>query len=247
MILITGATGWLGQRLVLALQHQYPTIPIRALIRTEEPIPSSWAGKIECVAGDLTKPDSLAPFFQQVEEGVLFHCAGIIHPHRVSDFYRVNQHGTHALLTVASQAKVKRAVVVSSNSPCGCNPHPQHRFDESSPYHPYMHYGRSKMMMEQVVHKIAQTHNLETVIIRAPWFYGPGQPDRQVTFFRMIQEGKVPLLGKGNNQRSMAYVDDLANGLILAAYSSHAVGQTYWIADEHPMIWPPLSTPSNKC
>jgi len=234
MILITGATGWLGQRLILSVQDQYPTLPIRVLIRPGEPIPSSWAGRIEWVAGDLTNPDSLSAFFGQAEGGILFHCAGVIHPRRVADFYRVNQHGTRTLLTLASQAKVKRAVVVSSNSPCGCNPHPHHRFDESSPYHPYMHYGRSKMLMEQVVHEIAQTHALETVIIRAPWFYGPGQPDRQVTFFRMIQEGRVPLLGKGDNQRSMAYVDELANGLVLAAYSPKAAGQTYWIADEQP-------------
>ena len=40
---------------------------------------------------------------------------------------------------------------MSSNSPMGTNPDRQHRFDELSPYAPYMGYGRSKMEMERMV------------------------------------------------------------------------------------------------
>ena len=58
---------------------------------------------------------------------------------------------------------------------------------------------------------------LETVIVRPPWFYGPYQPPRQSLFFRMIRDGKAPIVGDGNNLRSMAYIDNLSQGLILAA------------------------------
>jgi nucleoside-diphosphate-sugar epimerase len=123
-------------------------------------------------------------------------------------------------------------VVVSSNSPCGCNPHPDHLFDELSPYHPYMNYGRSKMAMELAIKP--RSDRIETVVIRAPWFYGPNQPPRQTLFFKMIRDGKVPIVGSGKNLRSMAYVDNLCQGLLLAAITERAKGQTYWIADRRP-------------
>ena len=162
------------------------------------------------------------------------HTAGMIHPKRVREFYEINRDGTRNLLEQAASAGLKRAVVVSSNSPCGCNPHPDHRFDENSPYHPYMNYGRSKMEMEHEVMKIAKEGSLKTMLIRAPWFYGPEQPPRQKLFFEMIRNGKVPIVGNGENLRSMAYTGNLVQGLLLAAVSEKACNQNYWIADERP-------------
>jgi nucleoside-diphosphate-sugar epimerase len=71
-------------------------------------------------------------------------------------------------------------------------------------------------------------------VIRAPWFYGPDQPDRQILFFTMIKEGKGPIVGDGENLRSMAYLDNLSQGLLLAAFQPQAAGEVYWIADEKP-------------
>src|SRR5204863_2786843 len=52
-------------------------------------------------------------------------------------------------------------------------------------------------------------------------------------FFKMIRDGKAPIVGDGNSPRSMAYVDNLALGLRLAADKA-AAGSAYWIADETP-------------
>jgi len=145
-----------------------------------------------------------------------------------------NVTGTTNLLAAAAQAGVKRALVVSSNSPCGCNPHPDHLFDELSPYRPYLNYGRSKMELELAVRECRQRGEIETVIIRPPWFYGPNQPPRQTLFFRMIRDGKMPIVGSGTNLRSMSYVDNLCEGLLLAGTSECASGQTYWVADKRP-------------
>ena len=41
------------------------------------------------------------------------------------------------------------------------------------------------------------------MIIRPPWFYGPNQPNRQTKFYKMIRDGKVPIVGSGDNKRSM--------------------------------------------
>ena len=242
MILITGSNGWLGLNLVQALIEGAAEIrglkigKIRCLI-----LPGSGSERlkkmdqsIEIVEGDLRNPRDLSNFMNGAKDGPLLHAAGMIHPKRVREFYEINRDGTRNLLEQAALAGLKRAVIVSSNSPCGCNPHPDHRFDENSPYHPYMNYGRSKMEMEHEVMKITEEGALETVLIRAPWFYGPEQPPRQKLFFEMIRNGKVPIVGDGENLRSMAYTGNLVQGLLLAAVSEKACNQIYWIADERP-------------
>ncbi len=190
--------------------------------------------RVEVMPGDLRNPADLARFCADARGAVLFHCGGIIHPRRVRDFYGINVEGTRALLEAAVAAGVRRAVVVSSNSPCGCNPSREHRFDETSPYNPYLGYGRSKMLMEQGVQALQQAGKIETVILRPPWFYGPYQPPRQTLFFQMIRDGKAPIVGDGNNLRSMCYIDNLCQGLLLAAGTKQANGRTYWIADARP-------------
>jgi nucleoside-diphosphate-sugar epimerase len=244
-ILVTGGLGWLGKGLVHALTRGLPghdalRTPVSGLRIRALALPDEMAGAgalppgVELAGGDLRSPDDCARFCAGAAGAVLFHTAGIIHPRRVREFYDVNVRGTENLLAAAAAAGVRRAVVVSSNSPCGTNPHPDHRFDEASPFRPYMHYGRSKMLMERAVERLAGRGGLETVLIRAPWFYGPHQPPRQTLFFRMVRDGKAPIVGDGQNLRSMSYIDNLCQGLILAAVVERAKGQVYWIADERP-------------
>lgn len=246
LILVTGATGWLGSRLVESLVKGVPDAPhlgpvredlrIRALALPGQDVSglTGLSDRVEVLSGDLRNPSDCARFCENAKGSTLIHTAGIIHPKRVREFYEINVSGTLNVVDAATAAGVKRAVVVSSNSPCGCNPHPDHLFDEQSPYHPYMHYGRSKMQMELAINERQKAGRIETVLIRAPWFYGPNQPPRQTLFFQMIRDGKGPIVGSGDNLRSMAYVDNLCQGLILAAAQQCANGQVYWIADRRP-------------
>jgi nucleoside-diphosphate-sugar epimerase len=247
-VLVTGSTGWLGRRLVDTLVHGLPDVEplrtpqeglkVRCLVAPGQDGPGlqklADPGRIELIVGDLRQPAHCASLVAGAQGGVLFHTAGLIHPRRVNEFYQVNVEGTKNLLEAAVKAGVRRAVIVSSNSPCGNNPTRDHRFDENSPYHPYMNYGRSKMLMELAVREVQRSGAIETVIIRAPWFYGPWQPPRQTLFFRMIRDGKAPIVGDGHDPRSMAYIDNLCQGLLLAALEPRAAGQIYWIADERP-------------
>jgi len=233
--IVTGAAGWLGRGLVNALGSAEPSNGIRAMDLPECVSALKPAGgNVEVLTGDVRDVEGCRRLMRGGEGATLFHLAGIIHPRRVREFYAINLQGTINVLAAAREAGVRRAVIVSSNSPLGCNPHPDHLFDEESPYHPYMNYGRSKMLMEQHVHSLQAAGGLETVLIRAPWFYGPFQPPRQKLFFNMVRDGKAPIVGGGENLRSMAYIDNLAQGLLLAASVPKAAGQTYWIADRRP-------------
>lgn len=243
MIFLTGANGWLGLAVAQALadgtaeQLGLDTEGSRGLV-----LKGTGAAALEAVnpglsvvAGDAVSGEGLEEFFGSgTRGGVLIHTVGVIHPRRVREFYEVNRDGTRRILQAAARAGVRRAVVVSSNSPCGCNPHPDHLFDEESPYNPYMNYGKSKMEMELLCRELHQRGELEVVIIRAPWFYGRHQPPRQRLFFEMVRDGKAPIVGSGENLRSMAYTGNLAQGLLRAAAVPGAAGETYWIADERP-------------
>ena len=233
MILVTGAPGWLGSRLVETLAADGSDV--RCLVHpSADAAPLAALRGVTCVAGDVIDPASLERFVNGARGATLFHCAGVIHPRRVADFYAVNTEGTRQLLAAGERAGIKRIVHVSSNSPFGANPSPEDVFTEASRYHPYMGYGRSKMLAEQAVIAAGREGRIEAVVIRAPWFYGPGQPPRQTQFFTMIRTGGFPIVGGGHNRRSMAYVDNLCLGLRLGARTEHCRGDAFWIADARP-------------
>jgi nucleoside-diphosphate-sugar epimerase len=245
IILITGASGWLGKALINAFFNgidglNLPKInkedSIRIMVLPGEDLSffEKYSKQIEIVIGDIRNKKDCELFLKNSKNAVLYHTAGIIHPKKISDFYAINVEGTLNILNEANKALVKRAVVVSSNSPIGCNTSSDKLFDEYSPFNPYMNYGRSKMLMEKAIIALQPKLNIDIVRIRAPWFYGPFQPDRQSLFFKMIKDGKGPIVGNGNNMRSMVYIDNLAQGLILAGNIKKIKSTVYWIADEKP-------------
>lgn len=236
---VTGAAGWLGTALMHALTadgewHRDSTI--RALVRdrVEADRLRALSDRVEPVVGDLLDGTSPATLFAGLTGDVdVVHTAGVIHPSRVADFYSVNTDGTTAMIDAASASGVRRFVHVSSNSPFGTNSHPGDRFRNDEPYHPYYGYGRSKMLAELAVSEAVE-QGLDAVIVRPPWFYGPHQPPRQTTFFKMVRSGKFPVIGRGDQARSMGYVDNLVQGVIRAELVPTPPGRGWWIADARP-------------
>jgi len=241
-ILITGSPGWLGDRFVQAVEGKIAELKalvpahieeIRCLVLPElEARFKSDHPHVRPIVGDMTRKDSLKSLFEGATGALLFHIAGIVHATQgVKQFVEINVEGTRNLLELAIKNNLQRMIVVSSNSPIGCNPQPGHVFTEEAPYHPYMAYGRSKMQMEMLVQEAFEERRIETVILRPCWFYGPGQPPRQTRFFSLVKSGKVPM---GENKRSMSYVDNVCQALLKTAVHGNVNGKTYWITDEKP-------------
>ena len=234
-VVVTGAAGWLGQNLVRALTDR---TRVRALVtRGDEVAPLELVSPvIECTVGDVRDPAAVDRLFDGIgADTTVFHAAAVIHPaKRVRELFDVNVGGTQLVLDRARRAGVRRFVHVSSNSPFGANPSPSDRFDETSPYHPYMGYGASKREAEEIVLRAHGRGDLHAVIVRPPWFYGPFQPERQSMWFRAVRRGRFPILGDGTQRRSMVYAGNLVHGLLRAEVAPAAPGRAWWIADPEP-------------
>ena len=144
MIYITGANGWLGLNLVKSIvsgaseKWGLPSDEIKALIlpNTEKNKLKSISKKVNIVEGDISNEKAIKSFFEESNDSIVFHTAGIIHPKKVSDFFKVNRDRTKILMNCASKASIKKMVIISSNSPCGCNKNRDSLFNEKSPYNP---------------------------------------------------------------------------------------------------------------
>lgn len=227
---VTGGAGWLGHALLAALAVE--GTPVRCLVRdATERDAVTGLGAVETVVGDIRDPAAVDDLFGGLDGHIAFHLAGVIHPVRgTREFYDVNVGGTANVVDAARRSGARRLVHVSSNSPFGVARDPGTTFDEDTPYRPLLGYGRSKMEAELLVRRA----RLETVVVRAPWFYGPYQPARQTRFFSAIRKGIFPMFGPGGNRRSMVYTDNLVDGLLRAARTPGAAGRAYWIADARP-------------
>jgi nucleoside-diphosphate-sugar epimerase len=233
---VTGASGWLGQNLVRTLVPQRERV--RCLVPTDDQASALAlvSPAVEVVVGDVRDPATTDRLFEGVgADAAVFHAAAVIHPTRSTrEFFDVNVGGTQNMVDRARRAGAARFVHVSSNSPFGVNAAPDEVFTEDSPYNPYLGYGRSKYEAEQIVQKAHDRGDLATVMVRAPWFYGPFQPSRQSQFFRTIRRGRFPMVGDGSQRRSMAYTDNLVQGLLRAEVADKAPGNAYWVADARP-------------
>ena len=236
-VVVTGAAGWLGQNLVRALAAQDHRRRIRCLVHEPgDAAPLEVVDpRIEVVAGDVRDPVVVDELFEGVGHASVVHSAAVIHPaSRVRELYDVNVGGTQLVLDRARRVGAVRFVHVSSNSPFGANRTSEDRFDEDSPYAPYMAYGKSKLEAEQLVQRSFDRGDLATVIVRPPWFYGPFQPERQTQFLGAVRRGRFPLVGPGTQRRSMVYTGNLVQGVLLAERVAAAPGHAYWIADAEP-------------
>lgn len=240
LTIVTGGSGWFGRAFLAAIAAgggaglgpvgRSGAVRVLVPAPADVPLVTDVLPRAEVHVGDVADPEAVDRLFADAGGASVVHAAGVIHPRKVADFDRVNADGTANVLRAARVAGVRRLVHVSSNSPFGTNPTTTDTFRHDEPYRPYLGYGHSKMLGEQQA-RAANGPDLETVVVRPPWFYGPYQPMRQTTFFSLIRRGRFPLLGSGEQRRSMVYVDNLVQGVALAERRVCVGGDAFWIAD----------------
>jgi len=229
--LVTGANGFIGAFLVKALlQKNYK---VTALVRKSSDFFRLKDLPINYVHAELTEPDTLWGKLGNFD--YLFHIAGITKAKNKKDFFQVNVLGTKNLLEVCvkENPNLKRFVFISSQSAQGPNK-TEKPLEENSPCHPITPYGESKLEAEKIV--FSYKDKFPVTIIRPPSVYGSSDPDL-LTFFKFINFGIKLLFGKRESYLSLCYVENLTEGIILAAESFRGINQIYFIADDKIYSW----------
>lgn len=229
-VLVTGASGFVGGTLCADLARL--GYKVRAAVRNPEvfSIAECDVLKISSIDSDADWSDSVAGM------DVVIHLAARVHvmsdnaADPLAEFRRVNTAGTENLARQAASAGVKRLVYVSSIKVNGEATDGGRKFSESDLPGPQDPYGISKWEAEQALHRVAKETGLEVVIVRPPLVYGAGVKGNFAQMLKVLAHG-IPLpLASVHNRRSLVYLGNLVDALILCATHPAAAGQTYLVS-----------------
>jgi nucleoside-diphosphate-sugar epimerase len=223
-ILITGATGFIGQRLVKATDSK-----IKILSRKKQ-------HDFETIVCDFEKGSIPSNTLDGID--AVFHLAGFAHDIRdaskIADlYYKVNVSATVQLANLAVKSGVKRFVFVSSvkaggSPPIGiCANEKDQRNAEDV-------YGRTKREAELKLLEIGQVSGMHVSIIRPSLVYGPDVKGNLQLMLSGIGKGWFPPLPETGNRRSMIHVDDLVRAILLVAEDKRANGEIFIATDGTP-------------
>jgi dihydroflavonol-4-reductase len=219
-ILVTGATGFTGGHLARELKrrgHQ-----VRALVRDPGRGAALTAEGIELVAGNLVNAEEVRRAVAGCE--MVYHIAALYREARHADgtYRQVNVQGTEHVLNACISEGVSRTVHCSTVGVHGEVVVPA---DENAPFRPLDVYQESKLEGELLARKYIDA-GLKGTIFRPVGIHGPGDT-RFLKLFRAISKGTFRMIGDGNTQYHMTYIDDLIAGIILCGEHPAALGQTY--------------------
>ncbi len=166
---------------------------------------------------------------------IIIHAAGKTKARTEAEYFRGNVETTrHLLLATEKYAKsLQRFVHISSQAAVGPSPSPE-PVHEDHPAEPVTFYGKSKLKSEEVVHSFSGS--IPATIIRPPSVYGPRDTD-VYKVFRNIGRGLNTMISSVDPLVSLIYVEDLALGVIQAAFAPPAKGKTYFLCENEPYYW----------
>lgn len=233
-ILVTGANGFVGSKLIEALVERKKTVT--ATIRSQH-------------GGNAYSPDgvSICPVdglstdtdWQAALEGVrvVIHCAAKVHDMRAGRNYEpfrlANVEGTIALAQQAKQAGVKRFVFLSSVKVHGEMSPTERPFHADDPTAPSDVYSRSKEEAEQALRSLTVNSPMELVIVRPPLVYGPGVRANFLSLIKAVDRSlPLPLAGITGNKRSLVSTYNLVDFLICVTEHPRAANEAFLISDD---------------
>lgn len=227
-VLVTGATGFIGRRLVERLQKD--GVDVIALVRDpNHGLPEG----VRPVYGDILSPESFGDHGQGCDR--LFHLAALItfDPSKRGDLIKVNAEGTAAILKAARRWEVKRSVVLSSACTIGLSYAADRIMAEDAlledkliEANPYM---ESKILAEREAFKSAREQ--EVVVVNPTTVYGPGdwRLNSGTLVLTIAGSQVLPVPPGGSN---VVDVDDVVEGLLAAGERGES-GRRYILGGEN--------------
>ncbi len=229
-VLVTGANGWVGQRVIMRASKAGRQV--RGAARTGQ---AAGAYGDAVSVGDLDENTNWQHALSNCR--VVVHTAARVHMMHdatadpLQAYRRVNVEGSLNLARQAAQAGIQRFIFISSVKVNGEQTRPGHPFRAEDTPAPQDPYGISKMEAEVGLRAIAQQTGMEVVIIRPPLVYGPGVKANFASMVQWLQRG-VPLpLGAIHNRRSLVALDNLVDLIITCLDHPAAANQTLMVSD----------------
>lgn len=216
-VLVTGATGFVGEQLALRLAGSGTMV--HAMYRSEERTGGLGHKNIRLFKGTLTDPDSIESAISGCRQ--VYHLAAYaaVWTRSPEEIYEQNVQGTVNILESAMKCGVKRVVHTSTAGvfgPSGGNPN-----DEDFPMAEihFTDYDRSKAMADQKVMDYVMD-GMDVVTVHPTRIYGPGRMGDSNGVTRMIRDyisGRWHLIpGNGRSVGNYVYIDDVVQGHVLA-------------------------------
>jgi dTDP-glucose 4,6-dehydratase len=233
-VLVTGAAGFIGSRLVekLTLQGAHVRAFVRYTSRAEigllKRLPSEIIEKIEIIRGDLRDNSAVDQAAKSVD--TVFHLGALIsipysYVHPVETM-QTNVIGTMNILE-ACRKNGSKLVHTSTSEVYGTALRVP--IDEDHPLQGQSPYSASKIGADKLVESYYRSFDVQTVTIRPFNTYGPGQSNRAVipTIITQALSGDVVRLGNLDAIRDFTYLDDTVQGFLLAGQTEFWNGETY--------------------
>ncbi len=229
-VLLTGATGFIGQALSIELLNQGFNLTV--FLRRKSDL---FANNVNQVVGNFSNNTDWSQVLEKID--CVVHLAGKAHvidksnKPALDDYKEINTDLTLNLAKESAESGVSRFVFLSSIGVNGNqNNKPFTEDDEPNPQGPY---AISKYKAEQGLFKISKKSGMEVVIIRPPLVYGANAPGN---FGRLICWAKgnflLPLpFGAVNNQRSLVAIENLVDFIVTCTFHKNASNEVFLISD----------------
>lgn len=210
LVAITGATGFIGYRLINKLLNEGWNV--KALTRKKQASSES----LEWIQGDLSDQSALNALAQDVS--AIIHCAGAVRGSSFDEFVHTNATGTKNLLNALTkkQGRLPRFLHISSLAA---------RQPELS------WYAQSKLMAEKII--VNHSTDLSWTIFRPTAVYGPGDKELK-PLFKATSKGLLPVVGKLDNRFGLIHVDDLVAAIQVWLNSEAPCNGIYELDDGTP-------------
>jgi nucleoside-diphosphate-sugar epimerase len=226
-ILITGASGFLGRRLVEMLRGRGHAL--RLLLREGSDLGSLDAGDCEIARCSFTDTGALAQAMRHVR--TVYHCAG-----RSSDWGRWAEFRAANLIDAALRAgSVARFVHVSTTDIYG---YPETPCDESHGFHDMgLPYNRSKGAGDCLALDFGKRTGLPVTVVRPATIFGPRSKDWVVELARLLIARQAVTVARGKSLAGLVYVDDVVQAMTGLADLPGAAGEAFNVVDPTPVTW----------
>jgi nucleoside-diphosphate-sugar epimerase len=234
-VLVTGATGFIGRRLVARLVVD--GADVRALVLPEESIRALESiGPVEISYGDVTDEDSV----QRAIAGVsrVYHLAAVVGDWGDEALFReVNIEGTRQVLDAAARAGCERVLMVSTIAVYGWQLHTDTCHEDTPRQYGVGPYSRTKRESEELALDYHAMGRVPVTVVRPGNVYGPGSEVWVDEILRLVRAGQGVLVDGGRGDAALAYVDNAVDVMVRAAASERAVGRIYNALDGAGVTW----------